>query len=336
MPRALILKGGGVKGLAFVGALKTLEEFDLTFDTFVGTSAGAITAVLLASGYTATELEIAMSRKDFTEFLDGGGRIASLWRLIRRGWIHTGEPIVDWIESLLRAKFPQRHSAEKVRLDELPRRVVLYAARSSGGEVVFDSRLVRASYSASVAARYSASIPGFFRDEKFELEPIYDGGMLNNFPVEIFLRDNPDEEFIALNLLETKKKGASPWIVRLPLVRLLIAVVNIQLKQREPQILQKYASRIVNINTGEVETTQFCLSNVEKDFLVAAGRCAALQFIARHMPERKLSATLLINETERTFELARLVDVRRRIPRRFLRKVPRKLLLLVILAVLCV
>jgi predicted acylesterase/phospholipase RssA len=50
---ALIMKGGGAKGLAYVGALQVLEQYGYKFTWFVGTSAGAITAVLLAAGYTA-------------------------------------------------------------------------------------------------------------------------------------------------------------------------------------------------------------------------------------------------------------------------------------------
>ena len=52
----LILKGGGIKGIAFVGALKELRaHYD--FNWYAGTSAGAITAILLASGYTVGQLE---------------------------------------------------------------------------------------------------------------------------------------------------------------------------------------------------------------------------------------------------------------------------------------
>jgi predicted acylesterase/phospholipase RssA len=307
-PNTLILKGGGVKGLAFAGAIQVLEEHGFKFDTYVGTSAGAITTILLAAGYDGRALEIEMSRKDFGEFLDKQNRLVLLARLVFRGWMHTGDAIVDWTEKLLLAKAPERNSAEKVSLSELPARTVIYASRKSGGEVIFDSRKSRSAYSASVAARYSASIPGFFRPGIYEDEAIYDGGMLNNFPVDIFLRDNPNTCFVALNLVERKNKGAPSWLMRFPLVRLLTDVVNIQLKQREQHTLTTFPAQIISINTAGIATTNFNLAPEEKEFLVASGRAAALQFLAKNRPGQKLSAAKLIAEMERASALERQIS----------------------------
>src|SRR5262249_50839548 len=54
LPHAIVMKGGGVKGLAFAGALRELEQY-YYFDRHVGVSAGAIAAVLLAADYTPQE-----------------------------------------------------------------------------------------------------------------------------------------------------------------------------------------------------------------------------------------------------------------------------------------
>ena len=54
-PFPLIMKGGGIKGLAYIGAIEELSR-RYNFNWFVGTSAGAITAILLGAGYTPREL----------------------------------------------------------------------------------------------------------------------------------------------------------------------------------------------------------------------------------------------------------------------------------------
>ena len=52
----LVFEGGGVKGIGLAGALATLEERQYAPQNIAGTSAGAITAALLAAGYSAAEL----------------------------------------------------------------------------------------------------------------------------------------------------------------------------------------------------------------------------------------------------------------------------------------
>src|ERR1700733_7928679 len=75
LPYAIVMKGGGVKGLAFAGALLELEKY-FWFDRHVGTSAGAIAAVLLAATYAPSELRDLLLQKDFRDFMD-----APFWKV---------------------------------------------------------------------------------------------------------------------------------------------------------------------------------------------------------------------------------------------------------------
>jgi predicted acylesterase/phospholipase RssA len=76
----LVFEGGGAKGFSFVGALEALQEAGHTHRRLVGTSAGAITATLLAAGYTPQELLAAITerldngRPRFSSFMDSPSR----------------------------------------------------------------------------------------------------------------------------------------------------------------------------------------------------------------------------------------------------------------------
>lgn len=59
----LVFEGGGAKGILFVGALKEFEARQHTVGRLIGTSAGAITATLLAAGFTADELLAVVNEK---------------------------------------------------------------------------------------------------------------------------------------------------------------------------------------------------------------------------------------------------------------------------------
>ncbi|MBI3236710.1 MAG: patatin-like phospholipase family protein, partial [Chlamydiales bacterium] len=76
LPLNLVFQGGGPKGMAYVGALRTMEQLNVLTEVrrVAGTSAGAITAALLSVGYTSRELETFLSR-NFIDLLDAEGEI---------------------------------------------------------------------------------------------------------------------------------------------------------------------------------------------------------------------------------------------------------------------
>ncbi len=69
----LVFEGGGVKGIAYVGAMQVLEEKGILPDIqrVGGTSAGAINATLVALGFTNTEQRSILKKLDFNDFMDG-------------------------------------------------------------------------------------------------------------------------------------------------------------------------------------------------------------------------------------------------------------------------
>lgn len=62
----LVFEGGGAKGMAFVGAMQEFEAAGHTYKRLLGTSAGAITAALLAAGYSSAEMLDTLIEKDDT------------------------------------------------------------------------------------------------------------------------------------------------------------------------------------------------------------------------------------------------------------------------------
>jgi predicted acylesterase/phospholipase RssA len=60
----LVFEGGGAKGMAFAGALQEFERLGHKADRLLGTSAGAITATLIAAGYTSAEMQAAMDERE--------------------------------------------------------------------------------------------------------------------------------------------------------------------------------------------------------------------------------------------------------------------------------
>lgn len=122
----LVFEGGGAKGLAFVGALQALERHGHAARRVIGTSAGSITALLVAAGYSADECMAAINER----MEDGRSRFASFLQVPEfdetspmsdslRSWIQTEmdnplvpnliEPIVDKMVAGVLEKNLTRH-----------------------------------------------------------------------------------------------------------------------------------------------------------------------------------------------------------------------------------
>jgi predicted acylesterase/phospholipase RssA len=263
-PHALIMKGGGVKGLAFAGALIEIEKH-FWFDRHVGASAGAIAAVLLAAGYAPSELVDILSKKNFREFMD-----ARLWKvpinLIRKGGCYPGDDFFAWIGNLLSTRITKQ---AEILMSDL-NGAVIYASRRGPGTVIFDSVRERKDTVAAFATRCSMSIPVFFVPQQIDGRRVYDGGLRNNFPVTRFLKDYPGSPFIAL-YLSAANKTEKMWVGS--------DLIDIWIDGEDREVVDANAASVVIIDTSPIGTVDFNLTRIEKDFLLKVGKASALKFL---------------------------------------------------------
>src|SRR6476620_3285000 len=82
----LVLQGGGVRGIAYVGALETFPD-DIRIHTIGGTSAGSIVAGLLAIGQTRKDIAKIMMDLDLLAMLD----LEDRKRMERLKWVVASE-----------------------------------------------------------------------------------------------------------------------------------------------------------------------------------------------------------------------------------------------------
>lgn len=325
---ALVMKGGGIKGLAYVGALKELEKY-YEFDWFVGTSAGAITAVLLAAGYTTEELETILSKTNFRKFLDARFyEFPANYRYY--GGLYSGEEIKKWVDELLSKKLlGKTRGIRQVLLRDLPKRVTIYASRKDQDVLEFDSK-TRETWEnpAAHAVRCSMTIPFFFQPPQHHGGDVFDGGLQNNYPVDAFLRSHPDTRFVGL-YLTPEKPGR---IMRR--LRLLSQVLSILTESADIRALDAHFDDTVIIDPQPIGTLQFGVQGSEKDFLLKVGRAAALSFLAnQNFPNGPTLEAVTRAAEEAEEARARVYEMRSRRRRRRLALILGTTLLLVAMAV---
>jgi len=181
---ALVLMGGGARGLAHIGVLRVLEKRGLIPDVIAGTSMGALVGGLFAAGLTAARL---------TEMLDGGG-LSRAGDKPRRGLLKRPPNLFeDLLVTESRNRFISKIGVDKVDaigaylkecvgntlIEDLPIRFVCNAVDLvSGREVLFTrGRLWR-------ALRATMSLPLVFAPVRLGGMLLLDGGVLDSAPVE--------------------------------------------------------------------------------------------------------------------------------------------------------
>ncbi len=224
--RNLVFEGGGVKGIAYVGAMRVLEkEGVLNNITRVGgTSAGAINAVLYASGYSNKETLSILEGLDFNDFKDDSwGVLRDMNRLKEEyGW-YRGDFFREWIGDLLKKKTGSSNITFKALYEHTGIELYVYASNISTnfGEVYSPEHTPR--LRVVDAVRRSMSIPLFFRAVRDDREDVFvDGGVINNYPVKLFDREKylSDSKLKRIpkyyeeenNFLVPKSPNSSPYV----------------------------------------------------------------------------------------------------------------------------
>lgn len=288
----LVCKGGGVKGIALVGALSYFEEQGYTWQKVAGTSVGAIVASLVAVGYSAKEIKDIMYELDYSKFADKNrlqsipyvGQITSLF--ISKG-LYAG----DYVENFLREKFYKKgkkyfrdiyinnNSKLKVIATDVTRHKLITLP-----DDLVEYNINPLDFEIAKAVRMSLSVPFFYNPIvlKTKKKPCYivDGGLLSNFPIWIFdVTDNPRWPTFGLNLYNNVQKPNNNPNKFIPF---LIDVVETSLATSEEIYFKDCdAVRIVNIPTLGINTIDFDISKEQMKSLFNSGYISAKSFLER-------------------------------------------------------
>ena len=190
----LVLSGGGAKGMAHIGALKVIEEAGIPIDYVVGTSMGSIIGGLYSIGYTPEQLDSMVRVQDWTFLLSDrtprndknmAEREADEQYVISvpfsknslkevTGGLIKGQNIANLFSELTLGYH------DSIDFNQLP---IPFACVSEditkGEEKVFHEGVL------ATAMRASMAIPGVFTPVRLDSMVLVDGGVVNNYPVNV-------------------------------------------------------------------------------------------------------------------------------------------------------
>ncbi len=200
----VVLSGGGGRGLAHIGVLKALEDNNIPIDYIAGTSMGAIIGGLYASGYTPDQIENLFVSDKMHSWVTSGNRSTYYFK--------NPETNASWqifkitYDSVVRAKLPS-NSISPIDMDL--GFVELFSGTGAAAHYNFDSLFVPfrcvssdITHNRAVilkkgqldkAIRASMTFPFYFTPIKINGVLMFDGGMYDNFPVDVMENEfHPD------------------------------------------------------------------------------------------------------------------------------------------------
>jgi NTE family protein len=188
---ALVLSGGGAKGLAHIGVLRVLDSLGVRPDLVVGSSMGAIIGGMYASGYSGREIDsLARTLPIADLFRTYQPRAPSSLGLL--------QPLVIWeqgdrkfnlqsaavaeseVNALVNAAMLRGNLLARGNFDSLP-----IPFRAVAADLADRSAVVLASGDLARAVRASFAIPFVFAPESLNGRILADGGLVANIPVAV-------------------------------------------------------------------------------------------------------------------------------------------------------
>ncbi|MBI5106729.1 MAG: patatin-like phospholipase family protein [Solirubrobacterales bacterium] len=315
MPRAdLVLEGGGIKGLGLVGAVLRLLREGYAFPRVAGTSAGSIVAAFLAAGADATQLEAIMGRLDYARVPDrawpGVPGVSEGVALLRHRGAYRGDYARAFVAEELE-RLGVRTFADLRRRDAGADAAVPAHQRHKLVVMVTDvtrGRMLRLPWDYPLlgldpdaqpvadAVRASMSIPLYFEPvtvrhpQTGEETTLVDGGVLSNFPIEVFDRTDAREPrwpTFGVKIIPALPAGDAelfPGVAlpALPPVHLLEQVVATAVFGNDQTYLERpcVRRRAIQVDTSAVGVVEFDASAEQRATVLRNGEEAAGRFLA--------------------------------------------------------
>jgi NTE family protein len=283
-----VFSGGGIKGLALVGACAAIEERGFHFKRVAGTSAGSLIAGLIAAGYTSTEMANLLDELDLKKFLDSRKTVipSALTKWLFVYWrlgLYKGDELECWIADILAARGLRTFG------DLAPDALRIIASDLTNGRLLIlpddlpkygvDPR----TFPVARAIRMSCSLPFFFEPVKLRdrvgMNIVVDGGVLSNFPMWLFDKEKGKKVRPVLGVKLSQNLIQQPTNKIKNALNMFEALFETMKDAHDSRyISRKHEKNIIFIPTEGNLTTEFQLSDEKKLELIDLGKKNAEKF----------------------------------------------------------
>jgi NTE family protein len=274
-PRRLILSGGGLRVISFIGVLQVLEEQSMLskIREFCGVSAGALVGTMLALGYSLQKIERFFLEYDFSEVRTLEPE--NMFLVFEEFGIDSGERLEGLIKKFLFHKgFGPNTTFRELAESGRCRSLRVWAADIQMAAPIEFSAKSTPDMEVVFALRASTAIPGYFIPPRHpETDRILaDGGVFDNYPIS-YVSDQEANESIGITFTFGKMPQSCEDFGKF--LGLVIAGYYMPSYQK---LIEKHKNRTIELPCYEFSALHFEATLEEKKELIAVGRAAAMKF----------------------------------------------------------
>lgn len=278
--KILVISGGGLKGLAGLGSLKCLIDNNIinTINTLAGSSVGAVICFLYNIGYGPKDMYEILKLIDFTQLI----KYIEPENLLLDPYfgISSPEPIIYSIYKFMKNKninknltFLQLYNMTKINL-------IITGTCLNDISIKYFSYNTTPDMQILKALRITISIPFIFRPYQYDGKLWVDGGIMNNFPIDLF-NDRLDEVIGIYidNIYESINNIDEIEEIQDYFIRVFSCVLR-GLNYNKIELFKKY---FVHIKTKGSHSTNWDITQQEKKILYDEGYNQTINYINTYL-----------------------------------------------------
>lgn len=281
-----IFGGGAIRGLAYLGALRAMQEMNIAIKAFAGSSVGSVFAVFAAMNFSNEEFLKVFDEVNFELFRDVRFDIAKKFA------ISKGEHFLEWLrDNIEKKQYGESYLKGKnqpVTFKDIDTDCFVITANINGCEPYIFSKYTTPDFEVAKAIKISTSLPGLFEPYEFDNNMLVDGDMMKSWPMwKISDLLCPDD----CRIIEFRLEGAKYWSETKNSVEYLNAVFATLSNFATDHIMQTYQPKdkfdYVKINTEHVLPVQFTLPQKDRENLINLGYDTTMDYFKKTLLMKK-------------------------------------------------
>ena len=200
----IVLSGGGLKGLAIIGFMQALQEYNMKPQAISGASIGAIIGTMMSIGYSYKELYEFIEYFNYDEVCD-----FEISDFMEEGGIETGNKITRLLQAMIKNKLHKYCITFEEHYEKTNVWLIINASCLNTQSCEYFSYKTHPTMYIHEALRMTMSLPLWFKPVHYQNSLYVDGGLLDNFPIKPFIDSVvPTNEIIGVKLQHHNMDGS--------------------------------------------------------------------------------------------------------------------------------